>query len=53
MPVKITILSDADIENLSAVAIRDEIAKEFDIEVTHVKVSKLSTRQFKALTKES
>lgn len=51
MAVKITIITNDNIEDLSSVEIRNEISKEFDISVDAVKVSRLSARQYKALLK--
>jgi hypothetical protein len=50
MAVRISITTMDDIEDLSAVAIKDEICKTFGLKDAEVIVSKLTIRQYNKVT---
>lgn len=52
MPVRISISIEDNIDELSAVAIKNEICETFGIKDCEVKVSKLTPRQYKVVTSQ-
>jgi len=49
MPVRVTILLEDNIEDLSAVDIAEDVREHFHLKPASVKVSKLTMRQYKKL----
>lgn len=50
MPVRISISTEDNIEDLSAVEIKKELVEHFGLKDCEVKVSKLTMRQYKKVT---